>query len=76
MYIKPMAKMSDGTELPIATTNGREGDAREGHDDVQDTHDDFGDGLARNGGKGADDGAADQREGSGAKADDQRVAPP
>ena len=39
---------------------GREGDARDGHDDVQDTHDRLGDGLARNRCKGANDRAADQ----------------
>ena len=53
--------------------NGREGDARDGHDDVQDTHDRLGDGLARNRCKGAHDRAADQSHGSGAKADNQRV---
>ena len=51
----------------------REGDAQDGHDDVEHAHDDLGDGLARDGRDGADDGAEDERERGGAEADHERV---
>ena len=53
---------------------GGQRDTGEGHDDVQDAHDDLGHPFARHGGDGADDGAAHEGEGGGAQADDQRVA--